>query len=338
MAQAAPTGVPLLSGVRHAILQHHGARAAERTLWRELLDTLTRTVDELPLVEDDELALIHTGDITQAGQIQSLHVALSELGERVGGKQLLAVPGNHDLWPEDFPPFSPGKTAHQFARIRNVPGLPSESPWGPIRLRSTLELLLFNSAVADSMLNTFALGKIQEELASGPHFTTRDPMSHPPAARLRGVVVHHPIVDFAQRDTRAIQQAIGVNVGMVLLDAPSVQQQFERSSVALVFCGHEHEVPGSPKRLHGQDTLLQLCAGSPTLWPGFGNFSEPQFSLYVLEEEGAGVKLSWYVCRLHPARWSCETAYRHAHGKWQADGRSVLLPSLVGKKARAPHP
>lgn len=296
---------------RNAVWSQKGASAADPTLWVELKKTLEHLAMKLgALGFGQDYAAIHTGDISQAGQLQSMGSAISAL-KQSARVALPAIVGNHDLWPGEFPLFAPSLTAHQHFHVRHVFGLPRTYPRGPLALPNNFELLLLNTTVADSLLNTTALGKMEADPGVG--VTIIDPLTLPSTSRLRIVAQHHPVIDVGVGLGRQAQTLFGVQLGMGLLEAPDTQQCLANAGVALVLCGHEHRATAD---LSQDRRILQLAAGCPTLAKGHGNPEEPQFSVYLLEDQGPDLYLHRFVCRLFPEQWSEMPSFVHDGKVW----------------------
>jgi len=329
---------PLLQRLHAQVLRQRGAQHADPYLWREFCKAVGSAARIASA--EDELAVIHTGDITQAGQLASMQGALHELAAQANAP-VHAVVGNHDLWPQAFPAFAASLTGRQHGLVRSLPELPAAYPAGPKLFNRApyLELVLVNTAVADSLLNTSALGKVEADAISRPS-SIGAPLDSPGTRRLRVVAMHHPIIDFGRGHWRQLQTHLGLNFGMVLIDGPRMQTFFDKARVALVLCGHEHAVQGANGRLCCNDRLLQLAAGCPTLHKDKGNEGHPQFSLYMLEEQGAEVHLHWYICRVDVRRWSAETSYVHDGQFWRQNGASDdrILKALAKNKPSGPFP
>lgn len=325
----------LLQNLHAHVIHQKGAQPADRYLWREFCKAVESTATAV--APQGELAVVHTGDITQAGQLPSMRSALQQLAG-LTKTTVHAVVGNHDLWPHAFPAFAPSLTGRQHSSVRKLqPELPAEYPAGPRPLSNALELILVNTAVADSLLNTSALGKI--EVDTIVRNSPVDPLDFPPKRRLRIVAMHHPIIDFGRGHWRQLQAYLGLSFGMVLIDGQREQSRFDKARVALVLCGHEHAVQGANDRLCCNDRLLQLAAGCPTLHKGKGNEGHPQFSLYMLEEKGNDIHLHWYICRVNGRRWSAETSYVHDGHFWRANGSSDgQILTLLKRKPSGPFP
>jgi len=321
-------GWSLGSIARGCLLKRHGvARAELRTLWPALLAQLT--VLTRYLASQGSLAVVHSGDITQAGQSDSLQVAVSELsGATRDAGDLHVLPGNHDVWPRDFPAFAPARTSLQARFTRSVPGLPKQFPHH-VNVGNVVDLVMLDSAVPDTMLNTSALGRVDAEL-DGNVFV--DQLSSVPRkqVQLRGAVMHHPPADLSSKGQswwRAVQQSLPIGVGMVLLDAAQFRSRLQGCDVAFVLCGHEHAPPATPEDALVHDGhLLILQAGCPSLVHGAGNNDDPQFSMYELDFYTGRPKLHWYICHLEPLRWESFGSF-----EWDATTRtwSTLRPGPV---------
>jgi hypothetical protein len=335
----------LVNQLRLWTFKQNGTRAHEPSLWQELLGTLRHTADGL---RGREGAVIHTGDITQAGQLESLEQALEAIKGDTHPFPLHAIVGNHDLWPRDFPGFSPTKTAEQFSHIRNMKCMQDSPQVGvPLGRGPSAELYLGCSAVADSLMNSVALGKLEPEEGHLPPPLKPRRQSPPPAGlssvlltNLRIAALHHPIIDSGGSRWRAAQAGLGLSLGMVLQDAPQVQALLDQRGVRLVLCGHEHARAPRDKRLCCDDRLLQLTAGCPTLYQSKGNGASPQFSLYIIDECAGQVPwltLDSYVCRLEPRRWSFDASYQHDGKRWHVSaGAHHALPGALAQKQMAP--
>jgi predicted phosphodiesterase len=335
------------NGIRSVVMKQKGTRAAAQSLWDDLLATMERTIDALQTARE-EIAVLHTGDITQAGQTDSLQDALEEIRKRAKPFPLHAIVGNHDLWPGEFPALAPSKTAHQLDHVRNIDALPEHTQTLVNLGRGgdpLAELFLCCTAIADSLMNSLALG--QFEPAGGHVPPPRKSRRTSPArgiaavnlSRVRMAALHHPVVDGSSARWRKLQQLAGLNAGMVLLDAAKVQKELCSHDIPIVLCGHEHE---TDIRLCNGNRLLQLTAGCPTLWRGKGNQGEPEFSLYQFEEhEGREqwLTVDAYVCHLLPARWSAKGTYLYDGNVWAAtpQPRGALL-GLLGQKPPPPFP
>lgn len=356
VAAAAAAGGALTNGLRTAVMKKKGTRPAERRLWQELSNTLQRTTDALQRMGERDVVVVHTGDITQAGQFQSLMQAIQTIESNAKPFDVYAVVGNHDLWPSEFPALAPSKTAHQFGHVRSMTCVPSASiTLVPLGSRPTAELFLCSTAVADSLMNSVALGRF--EPAAGHLPRPSQPPNTPPRGLtadlltgLRIAALHHPIIDAGSGRWRDVQRQVGWNAGMVLMDANEVQTDLVDADILLALCGHEHAPAPLDKRLCCDDRLLQLTAGCPTLWEKQGNEAPPQLSLYVIEKrrdrrhagQGAWLTLDSYICRLEPERWSAEASYHHDGAKWfvpsspQRSLPSLLDGRFLGKKSNPP--
>jgi hypothetical protein len=325
IAKSAAAGFSSAATTKANVIKNHGARAANSRLWDELLRAVEDITTDLS-ARSESFSVLHAGDVTQAGQLGSMSYALRELKTRAQGRELFVVPGNHDLWPSDFPAVAPSRTGVQFLKIRDVPEMPAKYPDGPHQLGGMLECFLLNSAIPDSMLNSFAWGKVEPESGQSASPSTLGPLARPRATRLRSVLIHHPItVPPAPASTaNPTSRTSAPPVAGTLLDGPALLQQLVGHEVALVFCGHEHALSNPHARLYCGDRLLQLSAGCPTLWQGYGNHDEPQLSLYQLEQDDCGVTLSWLVCGLSPRRWIAQPSYCHDGTRWLACGPSKL--------------
>jgi len=323
---------PFFQKLRASVIRSHGCACAEARLWSEMLAELKRIGTA---IEDDMFAL-HTGDVTQAGQMASLVGALDEITQALGNK-VFAIAGNHDQWPEDFPPCRPNLTAAQYARLRQCAALANPIPtWHPLATSPSVDVMFLNSAVADSLPNALALGKLEDEVLAGQLVPQLGP-AWPGSSPLRAVALHHPVIDFGQGVARRTQAYKGWQLAMVLQDRAAVWASLLKHEVGLVFCGHEHLVPGGGHHVDPTGRVLQLAAGCPTLVNGAGNHDEPQFALYQLDQDGGDVVLTWYVCRLDPVRWAEEARYRYSGKRWSVESPSTGLPAFVsGQKARAP--
>lgn len=324
----------LAHAARNVVIASDGCTAHEPRLFKSMLDELER----LSRSDSPPDAVVHSGDITQAGQLGSLEGALDAIRRHIGKAELLAIPGNHDVWPEDFPAFAPARTALQHARIRMCGLLPSRyghrcSPG------ALLEWLLLDSAVADALLNTTALGSMDMDLGSTLHWCPQIDPSAGGQTRLRAAVMHHPPADLQGPSTkwwRKLQASSPISGGMVLLDAASARSELVNHGVSLVMCGHEHQPPSDPALSLQEDArLLVLQAGCPSLQLGAGNHDDPQISIYDIEENGSDVELSWFIGRLSPMRWTSFARYRHDGARWHQLTTPPLPRSLAGKP-RAP--
>lgn len=328
---------PIVKQLRSHVLGRDGARHAEGVLWQRMLAEIRA------MSSSADQVIVHTGDLTQAGQIDSLRDAHAEL-QSVARLHLFLVPGNHDLWPNDFPPCSASRTCLQSRVVRSLGCFPPSYP--DVRsiqiAKLTVEFVLLDSTIPDSLLNTVALGALSDEVMGG---AVREQISHlaPRKARLRVALVHHPVADLPSTSLwRSIQSKVGMSVAMVMLDSAKVRQDLLQKEISVVLCGHEHQPPRTPgDALLEGGHLLQLQAGCPTLYKHFGNSDTPQFSRYDLYERPNGdVELSWMTCELDPVpQWRLFGRYWHDGQIWHLVPPSGPPSSSNRRsKARPPFP
>jgi hypothetical protein len=118
--------------LRQLILTRKGCGHSATHLWHELNRALVMTEQALGAEPGATTVFLHTGDLSQAGQIDSMRTVLNRLRSvnytsRNSGPNL-AIPGNHDLWPGDFPVFSVSRTVMQFQQVRDTNNLPTVFP------------------------------------------------------------------------------------------------------------------------------------------------------------------------------------------------------------------
>jgi 3',5'-cyclic AMP phosphodiesterase CpdA len=279
--------------------------------------------------------VIHSGDVTQAGQLGSLKPALEAIRRAAPQARLHAIPGNHDVWPEDFPSFAADRTSLQLQRIRQSGELPRtfadhHNPGG------LLDWVLLDSTAPDALLNTSALGSVDVEL--GPAFSWQRQLTPPPtrAGKLLAAVMHHPPEDLHGNGTswwRIVQRQMQASVGMLLLNAPAVRSELISHNVSIVLCGHDHQPPTDPAAaLVEGGRLLVLQAGCPTLDRGFGNNDDPQFSLYdVVEKGGDEIDLYWATNRFTTRGWAPAAHYRFNGHVWRVIQTQFQLPGQLSR-------
>lgn len=322
----------VLARIRKALISHHGARAAERALWQDLLDAVSQFSLAL---KGQPWALVHTGDVTQAGQIKSFQVAMERLRRCASGATSHVIPGNHDVWPGDFPAMDPSRTAVQSRHAREILGVPAYASHQS--LADPIDLVLLDTSIPDSLLNSVALGRLVDE-THGPQLRPRQGQA------LVLALQHHPPAELpsvANRDAwwRHAQQLMGMPTAMVLLDDARVRQELVRAGVAGVLCGHEHRAPLSlDNAIVENGTLLVMQSGCPTLESGFGNHDAPQFSAYCVEAGDDVITLHWFICYLHPFRWRHFGSVDRAGSVWRPSTRPPAAWPLAGYKSRAPFP
>lgn len=329
----------IVQRARRLVLSRHGcARAELNTLWPTFIDQLGAFTNHM-VVTGTEMITVHSGDITQAGQPQSLHDALGQIAQATSPCGLHALTGNHDVWPRDFPAFSPARTSLQARYTRSLRPLPTQFPHHVPT--STVDIVMFDSTVPDTMLNITALGRVDAEL-SAADFVLEVDQVQAPRGNFRGAVMHHPPADIAtagQSWWRSVQQQVGFAPGMVLLDSQQLRQRLFDQHIAFVLCGHEHAPPHTSDDAIADDgRLLILQSGCPTLVRGAGNNADPQFSVFELDCFGSPT-IHWYICRLDYLRWEAFGSF-----EWDASTRtwSVLAqPKAVPAAfpgARLPKP
>jgi 3',5'-cyclic AMP phosphodiesterase CpdA len=329
-----------VSAARSVVVSQNGCARAEHQLWQLLL---TEIASEAQAASSDEFVVVHTGDVTQAGQLRSLLRAHQEL-RQASGPSYFSVPGNHDLWPHDFPLFAPARTATQARAIRECRCFPSNYPVTQVVQAGGLsvEFVLLDSTIPDSIMNTCALGALGHEFDAVQQ-SMHEQLARlpPPQHHLRVAVIHHPVADLpTQGRWRSVQQQLGVHFAMVLLDAAKVRADLLKAGVSVVLCGHEHQLPKQPQdALIENSQLLLLQAGCPTLSQLLGN-ADPHFCRYDLQSMTQGIELTWRVRHLDPVCWSDFGRFIYSSGTWTTlPPRSAPTSgSGSGRRARAPFP
>jgi 3',5'-cyclic AMP phosphodiesterase CpdA len=325
--------------IQTGVVGQDGARPAEAKLWLTLNDELRSLVAALRTDATCELHVVHSGDITQAGQPKSLDHAMQALTLACDGIPISTVAGNHDVWPREFPLFAPERTALQGRFVRTSTWLP---PTYPVQVSvgtpGLLDLVLLDSPVPDSAMNTTALGAVDAELLADGSFvreTDQIAAKHP---RLYGAVLHHPPADVSTSISwwRSLQQLLNLSVGMVLTDAVRLRRAMLARNVAFAICGHEHAPPNAAAdAICEQGRLLVLQGGCPTLFRNSGNADDPQFAVYEIEFERGLVQLRWYIRYLTPTpRWHSFGSYSW-DGKHWAQGSPHSIPYLFPGRRKA---
>ncbi len=260
---------------RYFISQMKGAAHHFAKYRRDYLDRVSQVVQ---ILQGECITILHSGDVSQAGQISSIVEELSELQKAAGdGIEMIAVPGNHDLWPMDLPVLRPTHTALQYSRIRNLGFFPSQYP--KLFTLSTpvnrIHLWALDSPIADSVPNMFAVGSVEDNRISdvgvvddsGPYI---------------GTVSHHPLRPVDPKLARRLAQHLRFPV-LNMLGATALCDVLVKQGVIVHFCGHEHRRPARPDDMPIHDNkILQLAAGTPTIGSSTRTSSStiPQFSLY----------------------------------------------------------
>lgn len=306
---------PALEQMRALVLKDSAAQPAEETHYRRFLEAIKEVAAELA-AEAKETSLraflIHTGDMTQGGQPESMSRAIVQISEAFSPHESLFQVGNHDVWPSAFPPFAPEHTPRQHAWVRDLGQrlggrtLPSQYPGVDVLSSppATLEFVRFNTVLADSLPNAFAYGRLGAEVTDqGIQAPSVDQIatltSHNRAeARLRIAAAHHPIFLFNNGFWNKIAGAVLAPAPCGLLQAKEAQKVIVDLGFNLVLCGHEHAVPRQV--LFADSRVLQLAAGSPSFAKGLGNSSEPHFGLYWLDICPDEVHLQWFTCTIDP--------------------------------------
>ena len=197
--------------------------------------------------------LIDTGDLTVYGDRDSLTEGWTwhrNAGIRASSGTSLALHGNHDAWPGDFPLFAKDSAIQaQRRRLRSVyPTLPSQ----PLRViipgagdGAVIELWALNSVACDRMLNAWAYGVLKNDDPPGPPGSAIHEMAK--RIRQRGKVrtfrilaTHHPI--HYPPPEPALTMTLANSEG-VAADISSPDYSDVGSPLAhLVISGHTHEV------------------------------------------------------------------------------------------------
>jgi hypothetical protein len=331
--------VPAIQLARVAVIKADGCAPHDRWLWTEFLRELGQLAPMIASAGAPETLFIHTGDVTQAGQRTSLSAALGGLSSALG-QDPKVVSGNHDLWPEDFPPCAASRTSLQCGLMRDCGSFPRSYPDRCASIRGArsglLELHLLNSAIPDSLLNAVGLGKIEQEMHGGAAVSQLSMLARMNQVdTLRAVAVHHPVLDIGPSWRRAAAHVLGLSPAMALLDGADACSDLVSAHVGLVLCGHEHTGRAT---LDPSSRILQLAAGCPTLHRGTGNDDDPQFSLYVLRGFGQGLFLDRFVCLLAPARWQTAERFQYDGATWSLVGKAAPPASLTQRKPPAPFP
>ena len=188
LVRAAPHFARLFTTARDAIVAAHGCNSQEPRLFKLLTNELRR------LASSDIRPgfVVHTGDISQAGQLGSIDAALTAI-KKAADVDVLAIAGNHDVWPEDFPAFAPSRTPLQVERLRRSGLVPPR--YCHVHPRQGIELLLLESASADALLNITALGSVDADLDHSFAYRPQLPPQPAQQAPIRAAVMHHPPQD-----------------------------------------------------------------------------------------------------------------------------------------------
>lgn len=334
-----------LRQIRRAVIAADAAQSAESPLQAALLQALTTTGQELVAAQHpsrgelDGAALIHTGDLTQAGQICSMQDAMELLSRSAGIPAFFQI-GNHDAWPQDFPPFAAERVVlqHQWIRgLRSGSGneLPHTYPAiNMLDVEGTIELIRLNSVLADSFPNTLALGSVAPELGTAVqagHASDQFAQlsSRTPSTALRIVAMHHPPYPLNTGFWTSTWSRLMSPQPCGLLEGPVVQNQLLRNMVNLVLCGHEHS--RSSQQIMAGGRILQLAVGSPSFRQTAGNHDVPHFSLYWFDIVDTKVVLWWMLCMLDvqvDARWSLQAVFElnRTTGIWTTRVPPVNVP------------
>jgi len=281
--------------------------------------------------------LLHTGDLTQGGQEMSMNDELRAFAACSG--DFAAIPGNHDLWPGDFPIFSASRTHLQFQRVRGTAPLPAAFPHlvKYDRPDGVISLWLLNSALSDSWPNSLALGKVEHEHMNGGWHDQVQTITTATGSRLKMVALHHPIVPFGDSVGTSVSPVTGP-VAHVLMDARRTEHALLRAGVAVVLCGHEHRSTDPQEAIVSGGKLLQLPVGSPTL-RGRGP-AEAHLSLYCINLQRS-IEITWATYYVETPRWSLRATFEYDGATWARLPRpdSGAIPgAVIGHKPPAPFP
>jgi 3',5'-cyclic AMP phosphodiesterase CpdA len=334
--------------VRRLVVSNHAAQPAEQALVRAMHSAITTTATILRAAmgtaepELDDAAIVHTGDLTQAGQIESMKVALDAFSASGKGLPFYGQIGNHDMWPANFPPFAPERIPQQHQWTRGLRSnaqtvtLPARYPaidsLGPA---SEVQLVRLNSVLGDSLPNTVAWGAVADEHdPSQPIGTSSSQFNDIPVSsrnvRLRAAMMHHPPFSLHTGIIAAASHIMVSPAWCGLIDGARVQAELLRRGVNLVLCGHEHQ--RSAQRIFADSRILQLATGSPAFRKGRGNHDVPHFSLHWIDVLDDAVYVWWCVCVLASVggpSWGVEGVYKldRATSIWSEIQVPALYPT-----------
>ncbi len=222
----------------------------------------------------DGLELVHSGDLTAAGDLDGLKRELDDFASTIGRPELDTVTlGNHDLWPGQFPAIAPEDTAaHAPVVKRLLPGRDDFPKFCGLWRANDLVVQFYalDTCIVDSYWNWRACGKLCDiyfgtrrlrQLEALARLISRvDQSCRSSATPIRGharairvAVLHHPIIDFHGHNRMPLTP-------MALIDR-GADRELSDLGFRLVLCGHEHV--SRPNSIDA-GPLLQISVGTPT--------------------------------------------------------------------------
>jgi 3',5'-cyclic AMP phosphodiesterase CpdA len=305
-----------------------------------LLQGMFRFLGRVRSVPTDwgRVAVVHTGDVTQAGQLAGMASLLGQV-ENVTGLQPLVIAGNHDLWPSEFPIFAGSETHLQFTALRQRREFARTHPDAKA-LGTGVQLLRLNSPVPDGLENALAVGRLTDEWdpAQGrrvPQLAALKALLDPDMA-LRVALIHHPVCELGTT-YRPVHDRVREWTGPIAFDLrerDDVAANLDAVGVQLVLCGHEHRVP--TKVLHRNDRLLQLAGGTPCMWveEKEQSLARPSLSIYGIAVEGPkAIHLGWLVYHVDSGTFSGRGTYSYDGKKWnfREFDESLFPPGFIDR-------